>query len=113
METVGTWLRIEVLDADPCPPQPRTPAELDESGFGFVLVEALADKWGVSPASTGKTVWVELDTSSNRISRSVASRPGTSRSSDNDRCRHRNPGTQTARPRPSCQSFERWSVGLT
>src|ERR1022692_4749069 len=63
LETAGTWLRIEVLDADPRPPQPRTPAELDESGFGFVLVEALADKWGVSPASTGKTVWAELDTS--------------------------------------------------
>ncbi len=56
-----TWLRIEVLDADPRPPQPRTPAELDESGFGFVLVEALAGKWGVCTTSTGKAVWAELD----------------------------------------------------
>src|ERR1022692_3011246 len=71
LETAGTWLRIEVLDADPRPPQPRTPAELDESGFGFVLVEALADKWGVSLASTGKTVWVELDTSIDCISSSA------------------------------------------
>ena len=61
LEITGTWLRIEVLDADPRPPQPRTPAELDESGFGFVLVEALADKWGVCTTSTGKAVWAELD----------------------------------------------------
>jgi serine/threonine-protein kinase RsbW len=40
----GTWLRIEVSDADTRPPQPHIPAGLDESGFGFVLVEALAAK---------------------------------------------------------------------
>src|SRR5260221_1855891 len=28
----GTWLRIEVSDADPRPPQPQSPAGLDESG---------------------------------------------------------------------------------
>jgi anti-sigma regulatory factor (Ser/Thr protein kinase) len=58
----GTWLRIEVSDADPRPPQPHIPAGLDESGFGFVLVEALAAKWGVDQAAAGKTVWIELDT---------------------------------------------------
>jgi anti-sigma regulatory factor (Ser/Thr protein kinase) len=58
----GAFLRIEVTDADPHPPQPRLPAELDESGFGLVLVEALATKWGVGQASAGKTVWIELDT---------------------------------------------------
>jgi anti-sigma regulatory factor (Ser/Thr protein kinase) len=58
----GAWLRIEVSDADPRPPQPHLPGELDESGFGFVLVEALAAKWGVDQAMAGKTVWIELDT---------------------------------------------------
>jgi serine/threonine-protein kinase RsbW len=58
----GTWLRIEVSDADPRPPQPHIPAGLDESGFGFVLVEALATKWGVDQAAAGKTVWIELAT---------------------------------------------------
>src|ERR1022692_4516141 len=47
LEASAARLRIEVHASDPQPPQPRTPAELDESGFGFILVEALADKWGV------------------------------------------------------------------
>jgi transcriptional regulator with XRE-family HTH domain len=56
------WLRIEVFDADPGVPRPRTPAEGDESGFGFVLIEALAARWGVHQAPGGKTVWAELTT---------------------------------------------------
>jgi anti-sigma regulatory factor (Ser/Thr protein kinase) len=61
----GAVVRIEVLDADPRPPQPRTPGGLDESGFGFVLIEELADDWGVSQTNTGKSVWIELQTSPN------------------------------------------------
>jgi anti-sigma regulatory factor (Ser/Thr protein kinase) len=61
LETCGGWLRMEVTDTDPHPPLPRTPAALDESGFGFVLIEALADKWGVRKTATGKGVWAELD----------------------------------------------------
>jgi anti-sigma regulatory factor (Ser/Thr protein kinase) len=44
------WLRIEVFDTDPEVPRPRTPAEGDESGFGFVLIDALAARWGVHQA---------------------------------------------------------------
>ena len=62
LETSDGRLRIEVHDADPRPPQPRTPAELDESGFGFVLVQALADGWGVRETASGKAVWAELKT---------------------------------------------------
>ncbi len=61
LEAAGTWLRIEVQDADPRWPQPRTPAGFDASGFGFVLVDALAGKWGVRETGTGKAVWAELD----------------------------------------------------
>src|SRR6266581_7643399 len=53
LEAAGTWLRIEVSDGDPRPPRPRAPSGLDESGFGFVLIEALAGKWGVRETATG------------------------------------------------------------
>lgn len=35
--------------------------EADESGRGLVLVEALADRWGVTGRSPGKVVWCEFD----------------------------------------------------
>jgi serine/threonine-protein kinase RsbW len=61
LQAARTWLRIEVTDADPQWPRPRTPAGFDGSGFGFVLVDALAGKWGVRETATGKAVWAELD----------------------------------------------------
>jgi len=54
-------LLIEVHDTDAREPRPRTPGTLEESGFGFVLIEALAGKWGVRQTEIGKAVWVELD----------------------------------------------------
>jgi anti-sigma regulatory factor (Ser/Thr protein kinase) len=57
----GPALRIEVRDTDPRPPQPREPGSLDESGFGFVLVDSLASNWGVYQAEPGKAVWAELE----------------------------------------------------
>jgi two-component sensor histidine kinase len=61
LEITWTSLRIEVHDGDPRWPQPCAPAEFDESGFGFVLVDALANNWGVSDTAAGKAVWAELD----------------------------------------------------
>lgn len=60
LEIAEAWLRIEVCDADPTWPQPRTPASLDESGFGIMLVHTLADRWGVRESPPGKAVWAEL-----------------------------------------------------
>jgi hypothetical protein len=31
-----------------------------ESGRGLSLVDALATRWGIDPASPGKSVWFEL-----------------------------------------------------
>ena len=53
-------LRIEVRDSDPRVPAMRTPSEFDEGGFGLVLVQALADNWGVRRTDDGKAVWLEL-----------------------------------------------------
>lgn len=61
LEIARTSLRIEIHDGDPRWPMPSTTTGLDESGFGLVLVDALADKWGVRDTATGKAVWAELD----------------------------------------------------
>jgi anti-sigma regulatory factor (Ser/Thr protein kinase) len=57
----GGWLRIEVHDTSPHGPRPRIPDWRDESGFGLMLVDALAAKWGVQQTTQGKAVWAELD----------------------------------------------------
>ena len=62
LHAARTWLLIEIHDTDRCWMQPRIPAAFEESGYGFVLVDALADKWGVRETDTGKAVWAELDT---------------------------------------------------
>lgn len=62
LEISGDRLRIEVHDGNPGGPEPRTPAGLDESGFGLMLVDAMTDKWGVLQTATGKAVWAEFDT---------------------------------------------------
>jgi anti-sigma regulatory factor (Ser/Thr protein kinase) len=60
MKATNNCLRIEVHDADPAMPVPRTPASLDESGRGFIVVEALTAKWGIQETEMGKAVWAEL-----------------------------------------------------
>ncbi|MFF3329447.1 ATP-binding protein [Streptomyces sp. NPDC002888] len=60
---VGGTLRIEVTDTrGDRRPQAQLPAPDAESGRGLVLVDALADRWGVMEGpSPRKTVWAELD----------------------------------------------------
>ncbi|MFE4174211.1 ATP-binding protein [Streptomyces sp. NPDC056909] len=54
-------LRIEVHDASPERPQPRTPDAEASDGRGLLLVEALADEWGVAErCGQGKVVWASL-----------------------------------------------------
>ncbi|MET7645358.1 ATP-binding protein [Streptomyces sp. NPDC005426] len=57
----GEGVRVEV--ADDCPRVPVVVAgdACDEGGRGLVLVDAVADKWGVEtrPDGGGKTVWFE------------------------------------------------------
>jgi anti-sigma regulatory factor (Ser/Thr protein kinase) len=61
LHATRSWLRIEIQDTDRRWPQPRVPGGFEESGFGFVLVDALAATWGVRETKTGKAVWAELD----------------------------------------------------
>ncbi|MFJ6696074.1 ATP-binding protein [Streptomyces sp. NPDC091272] len=57
-------LRIEVIDARSDRLPTAVPKEVhEESGRGLLLVELLADKWGVTPGPYPcKTVWAECAT---------------------------------------------------
>ncbi|MGW5420583.1 ATP-binding SpoIIE family protein phosphatase [Streptomyces sp. NPDC003943] len=53
-------LRVEVADASDEPPHKRHPGEMASSGRGLLLMEMLADSWGVDPRGDGKAIWFEL-----------------------------------------------------
>ncbi|WP_432036731.1 ATP-binding protein [Streptomyces cucumeris] len=54
-------LEIEVSDTHDAEPIPKLPASDDERGRGLLLVEALADRWGVRDRrGPGKTVWARV-----------------------------------------------------
>ncbi|MFB7509319.1 ATP-binding protein [Streptomyces broussonetiae] len=59
---VGATLRIEVTDTrGDCLPGVHPVAPDAESGRGLLLVDALADRWGVAEGPTPrKTVWAEI-----------------------------------------------------
>lgn len=61
--TVGPrGLRVEVRDFAGRRPEPRVPdADDGTSGRGLILVQSLADAWGVRAHGVGKVVWFELD----------------------------------------------------
>ncbi|MFF7752004.1 SpoIIE family protein phosphatase [Streptomyces sp. NPDC007971] len=56
----GRRLRVEVTDGGDDLPHLRRPGELASSGRGLVLIELLADGWGVDPRGEGKSIWFEL-----------------------------------------------------
>ncbi|MFF3687725.1 PAS domain S-box protein [Streptomyces sp. NPDC002187] len=60
----STELTVEVSDHSHHPPQPRIAADDDESGRGLVLVDTLAQDWGVRPTDQGKTTWFTLSMTS-------------------------------------------------
>jgi hypothetical protein len=60
--TDGVRALLEVWDQAPGIPAIRERGGLDESGRGLILVDAIADRWGWSPANRrpGKVVWAEM-----------------------------------------------------
>jgi anti-sigma regulatory factor (Ser/Thr protein kinase) len=63
LQATAEVLRIEVTDTrgDELP-RPQRPSVDSTSGRGLILVEALADRWGVSLGPVPrKTAWAELD----------------------------------------------------
>ncbi|MDT0614818.1 ATP-binding protein [Streptomyces lancefieldiae] len=61
--TVGPrGLRVEVRDFVGRLPRPRVPEpEESTNGRGLMLVQSLADDWGVRRCEVGKSIWFELD----------------------------------------------------
>ncbi|MFJ4831249.1 ATP-binding protein [Streptomyces sp. NPDC088747] len=52
-------VRVEVSDSSAALPVVSAPDSDSEGGRGLVLVDAMADEWGVEPTGEGKTVWFE------------------------------------------------------
>lgn len=50
---------VGVVDEDPTPPAPFA-VRRDDGGLGLQVVEAVSDRWGVSPSGGGKVVWCEF-----------------------------------------------------
>ncbi|MFE2185394.1 ATP-binding protein [Streptomyces sp. NPDC059455] len=54
-------LEIEVSDTHEKCPVPKAPTSEDEEGRGLMLVEAVADRWGIRERrGPGKTVWARI-----------------------------------------------------
>jgi anti-sigma regulatory factor (Ser/Thr protein kinase) len=59
-----SMMRVEIDDPSPEVPVVRHPDSADEHGRGVLLIDQLANAWGVeSHRDDGKTVWFELDVS--------------------------------------------------
>jgi anti-sigma regulatory factor (Ser/Thr protein kinase) len=54
-------VRVEVVDQGPMfDPQRQTSSTRAGTGLGLVLVDTVANAWGVEPDEAGKKVWFEL-----------------------------------------------------
>jgi anti-sigma regulatory factor (Ser/Thr protein kinase) len=59
----GGRIRVEVTDpgAGFSPHARARPGDLAASGWGLLLLDRLASRWGAAPDADGNTVWFELD----------------------------------------------------
>ncbi|MDQ4097062.1 MAG: ATP-binding protein [Actinomycetota bacterium] len=55
-------LRVEVQDGNGRLPARKHYSSFSATGRGLLLVERMADQWGVVPVGAGKVVWFELET---------------------------------------------------
>ncbi|MFC9245599.1 SpoIIE family protein phosphatase [Streptomyces sp. NPDC057136] len=53
-------VRLWVNDRSSVRPHRRTPGESATSGRGLMMIEAVAERWGVEPRGEGKAVWCEF-----------------------------------------------------
>jgi len=67
VEPKAEKIRVAISDQSTAIPVKRSYETTHPTGRGLHIVEATADRWGVSPSANGKTIWFELD----RVSASV------------------------------------------
>lgn len=72
----GDLLRVEVDDDSSDMPRVRDPSSRGEGGWGLVLVDRLANRWGANERTSGKTVWFELSLGLILLSRAEPGRRG-------------------------------------
>jgi anti-sigma regulatory factor (Ser/Thr protein kinase) len=71
---VDGCIRVGVTDESPRLPQRRLTRHNDEEGRGLMIVEALAERWGIDPlAGNGKRIWFELRGNDSSTDRSLGS----------------------------------------
>lgn len=61
VEQDRTKIRVSVIDQSPAPPTKKSYEPRHPTGRGLLIVESLADRWGISPNKYEKTVWFEID----------------------------------------------------
>lgn len=54
-------VRIIVKDGSPLRPRHGSPTATDVRGRGMMIVDRLANRWGVEELAAGKAVWVEVE----------------------------------------------------
>ncbi len=54
-------IRVAVTDRSTSPPVMQDYGPNSPTGRGLHIVDAMADRWGVDPTDSGKTVWFEVD----------------------------------------------------
>jgi anti-sigma regulatory factor (Ser/Thr protein kinase) len=57
----GAMLRVEVTDGSTVAPRRRPYSPTSTTGRGLMILDAVADHWGVDIGSAAKTVWFELE----------------------------------------------------
>jgi anti-sigma regulatory factor (Ser/Thr protein kinase) len=62
LDSVDGRVRMEIQDGSHSTPTPQDAGLLAEGGRGLMIVQSLADAWGVREVSGGMSVWFELDT---------------------------------------------------
>ncbi|GHF38289.1 hypothetical protein GCM10018790_14980 [Kitasatospora xanthocidica] len=72
----GARLRVTVTDPSPEPPRRAGHRPAGHGGYGLMIVERLAVRWGHYPLNGGKAVWADLSLPPGRLTdRAVRGRP--------------------------------------